>query len=166
MTLPESVLQSITLQAEKIYPEECCGLVLRSRDGRYRVVPVRNVQNEMNRLSAAEYPRNARQAYWMDPLTLLHTHKEMQKTGESLAVIYHSHPDSDAFFSKEDRRIALDDRGEPVYADASYLVISVLSGQPANWKLFSWDSRTRDWTERSAGVCPKTAVGGAEEKLK
>ncbi len=145
--LSDAHLEKIFNQVERDYPRESCGLIVRSISNpeQCRVIPVRNAQNDLHRQSPAEYPRTAKTAYWMDPRALLAIHKELRQNGEEIAVIYHSHPDGEASFSQEDNRLALAENGEPVYAEAAYLVISVIAGRAAGWKLFRWNAHEREF---------------------
>ncbi len=144
-TLPQKILQTIASFAEKAYPSECCGLVLQSRDQPedWRVWPVRNIQDDMHRRLPEEFPRTAQNAYWMDPLELLGAHKALHEKNERIAVIYHSHPDAEAFFSAEDERLALDDRGQPLYPEAVYWVLSVRQGKAGEGRYFFWNAARR-----------------------
>ena len=93
------------------------------------------------------YSRTARHAYAMDSSELLRVHKELREQDEDIYAIYHSHPDQEAFFSAEDQRLALGDQGEPVYASALYLVISVMAGRALNWKCVYWDQESKEFKE-------------------
>jgi adenylyltransferase/sulfurtransferase len=135
--------------AEEAYPEECCGLLLRSKkaDLDFRHIRVRNAQDDLHADDPVKFPRSARNGYAMDSAQLLQVHKDLRKQREEIFDIYHSHPDQDAFFSAEDQRLALDDQGEPVYASTKYLVVSVRLGQAADWKLFHWDPESKEFKE-------------------
>lgn len=108
---------------------------------------MRNAQDDLHAQDSDQFPRSARNAYAMDAKELLQAHKAMRAQEEEIYAIYHSHPDQDACFSMEDQRLALDDRGEPVYANAFYLVVSVQSGRAAGWKLFHWDLESKEFKE-------------------
>src|SRR5688572_26263240 len=100
--IPSEYLAEIRLQAEKEYPSECCGLILTSADGAWsRVVPCRNAQDDYHRQDPKVFPRTSRNAFFLDPAQLLTLQKENRQNGESVRVIYHSHPDAAAYFSEE-----------------------------------------------------------------
>jgi len=63
-----------------------------------------------------------------------------------VAVIYHSHVDTGAYFSPTDKRNALIN-GEPAYPDAVYVVLSVMDGKVAGTGCFVWDAGARDFVE-------------------
>lgn len=149
MNLPKEFLEEILRSAEKEYPRECCGFLLRSQKApaHLRHVRVRNAQDDLHAQDPVSFPGTSRNAYFMDSTELLRVHKELREQCEDIYAIYHSHPDQDAIFSIEDQRLALGDQGAPVYANAFYLVISVRSGRAENWKLFHWDLESKEFKE-------------------
>lgn len=149
MDLTKELFQEVLSAAEQEYPKECCGLILKSSEvpETFRHIRVKNVQDDLHALDPESFPRTARSAYAMDGKELLLIHKDLRERKEAIAVIYHSHPDQDAFFSKEDQRLALDDLGEPVYARAHYLVVSVRLGKAVAWKFFHWDRQNKEFIE-------------------
>ena len=149
MILPKDLLEEVLLSAEKEYPHECCGFLLRSQKERaqFRHVRVRNAQDDLHARDPVSFPRTARTAYAMDSIDLLRVHKELRERCEDIVAIYHSHPEQDAFFSLEDQRLALGDQDEPVYAKARYLVVSVRMGRAVNWKFFHWDLESKEFKE-------------------
>ncbi len=149
MNLPPELIQEVMLCAEKEYPHECCGFILRSlkTPPLFRHIRIRNAQDDWHAQDPVSYPRTSRQAYVMDSTELLQVHKELRERCEEICVIYHSHPDQDAFFSREDQRLALCDQGKPVYDSVHYLVVSVRQGRAEHWKFFHWDMERKEFTE-------------------
>lgn len=64
-------------------------------------------------------------------------------------MFYHSHPEHDAYFSDEDKKMALSDLGEPWYPDAIHLVVSVYSGEIKDQAQFAWDPEKKTFEEQS-----------------
>jgi proteasome lid subunit RPN8/RPN11 len=148
MDIPERALREIFAHAEEGYPDEVCGVVI-GAPGDPRTAAVRrcaNLANEYHRQDRIRYPRDARTAYVMDPLGLLRIQDEADANGLEVAVIYHSHTDHDAYFSKTDRELALFD-GQPLWPGARYLVVSVKAGTAGDFKVFAWDPSTKDFVE-------------------
>lgn len=142
----EQIQQLFIKHAEKDYPNECCGFVLvKLETGELRVRTCRNTQNQRHAENALLYPRTAKQAFWMDSKDLVQVQKELRENGEKISIIYHSHIDAPAYFSLEDKTMAVMD-GEPLYPEVDYLVISVCSGKVKDWKIFSWDSQIKEYT--------------------
>jgi len=134
--------EAIQGQAVEEYPHESCGVIV-ARAGERRLLPCRNVQNELHARDPQKHPRDARTAYYIDPKDLLKIGR-LETEGFRVAVIYHSHVDAGAYFSETDRRQALVG-AEPAYPDAVYVVTSVVSGAVAAASAFEWSAATRDF---------------------
>jgi len=144
--IPEAVAQAIRAHAEEAYPAECCGLLLADGAGGLRFLPIANVAGTAQ--AAGVSTRSAADGYVMDPLGLMAAQDEADRLGASVWAIVHSHPDVGAYFSAEDRRNALDDRGrEPLWPGVHYLVISARAGGVDRACLYTWDPGARDFTE-------------------
>ncbi len=131
--------------AREAYPDECCGLILgppRAEEricARFRLLPCRNVQNEMHGRDPQAYPRTARRAFLIDPFEFKRILERARETGEVIRGIYHSHPDEDAYFSQEDKDAALPFGDVPSFPEAEHVVMSVREGLVCGQKVFSWD---------------------------
>jgi [CysO sulfur-carrier protein]-S-L-cysteine hydrolase len=157
-TMTEDILRQIFDHARAEYPNECCGAVwrvagsaavqaARQQDaggtGRWEVMRCTNIQNKLHAQDPQRYPRDARTAYTIHPKELLAINRRAEEPGQHLAILYHSHPDHDAYFSSEDVYFAAP-FGEPAYPDTAYMVISVRQGEVRDHKCFVWDeSRVR-----------------------
>jgi len=145
VTVARAAFEEMQAHARATYPEECCGLLL-ERDGRFEVVRVTNVQNQMHAEDPERYPRTASTAYSMGPEAapaLL----AAQRGDAALRAIYHSHPEHDAYFSAEDRAQALGGWDEPMYPDVAWLVLSVRNREVVATKVFAWDTASGDFVE-------------------
>lgn len=132
----------IEAQAVAEYPAESCGVIL-TRAGERKLLPCRNIQNELHARDPERYPRDARTAYYIDPADLLRIGR-LEGEGFTVTVIYHSHIDAGAYFSETDRRNAmLGD--EPSYPQTTYVVTSVLEGRVDAMAAFRWDAGSRDF---------------------
>ena len=142
MILTPEERELLAVQAATEYPFESCGVIL-ARDGARRLLACRNVQNELHARDPEGHPRDARTAYYIDPADLLRIGR-LEGEGFTVAVIYHSHVDTGAYFSETDRRNALLG-GEPSYPDSTYVVTSVMSGRVDAMAAFRWDAARRDF---------------------
>ena len=151
MTVTAEELARIRAQAEEEYPAECCGVIL-ERGAERLVFRCRNIQNALHDRDPVRHPRDARTAYYIDPKDLLAIGRR-ETEGYRVAVIYHSHIDTGAYFSETDKRNALMG-DEPTYPAARYVVVSVLSGRMADASTYAWDPQRRDFlpTADTAGV--------------
>ena len=152
MILSAGEMAQVQAQAEAEYPAECCGVLLLRSDPTVdrMLMPCRNIQDELHSKDPARHPRDSRTAYFIDPKDLLAIGRR-EAQGYSVAVIYHSHIDAGAYFSPTDRRNALIG-DEPAYPEACYLVLSVLAGKVDDARVFAWDPRARDFTERGSAL--------------
>jgi len=138
---------AIKAQAEREYPYECCGFVIGGGEIE-EVRPIRNVQNEKHAADPLAHPRDARTAYLMDPRAQLAVLNEIDRRGLALKIVYHSHPDHDAYFSPTDRRQACSfDPDYPDYPDTAYVVMSIRNGSFQRAAAFVWDDASRDFVE-------------------
>lgn len=119
-SISERVLAELFAHADAGYPEEVCGLLLGSRGS---VDEARRCDNRQNALHVEDpvlFPRDARTAYNLGPQDLLFLDRSL-RTDRPVQVIYHSHVDVGAYFSREDELAAAPD-GELSYP-CDYLVI-------------------------------------------
>lgn len=140
---------AIVAQAERAYPYECCGFVI-GGPGVEEVRPITNIQNQKHAADPAGHPRDARTAYLMEPREQLATLNEIDRRGLTLKIVYHSHPDHDAYFSPTDRKQACTfDPNEPDYPDTAYLVMSIKEGKFKRAAVFIWDESATEFAESS-----------------
>lgn len=129
--LNERNLAMVYQHAEQTYPKECCGFV--HVDG--HVHEGVNIQDELHARSPEVYQRIANYGYTFSVVDTVLLNNSF-RTDNPVAVIYHSHPDVGAYFSREDIDKALYD-GQPIYP-VQYLVVDVKAGKAKGAKLFEW----------------------------
>ena len=145
LKLKDHTVRKMAEHAEQAFPEECCGIVLEGR-GSEEVCRVANIQAKLHRRDPNRYPRQATTAYFMDPKELAEIFVRGDSEGMRVKVIYHSHPDHEAYFSPEDRLNATA-WDEPIYPSAFYVVLSVWNGVFKEAKAFGWDGDSGNFTE-------------------
>ena len=139
-------LAEIYAHARREYPNECCGIIYGPRGtvAADRAVALVNVQNRLHAEDPVRYARDARTAYNFATAGLFALQKSLR--GDNPAkVIYHSHVDVGAYFSKEDSAAALCD-DEPWYP-VEYVVIDVNSEGARAAAQFAWDPEARRFVE-------------------
>ena len=147
MALREASFETIKAQAEREYPKECCGFVI-GDDHSEEVRPIENIQDQKHAADPQAFPRDARTAYLMEPRQHLAVLRELDDRGLALRLVYHSHPDHDAYFSDTDRRQACSFSSDsPDYPDTGYLVVSIKQGRFARAALYTWDDARKDFVE-------------------
>jgi glutamate-1-semialdehyde 2,1-aminomutase len=162
MLITPEELSAIKQQAVAEYPNECCGVVL-VRGGERRLVPCRNVQDQMHARDPVTFPRTARNAYYMDPLDALKLNRLVDE-GFAFAVIYHSHPNAGAYFSETDRGQALI-KGEPAYPGAVYLVLSVVGREVKSLAAYRWNPESQVFERADAGDLDAGTANGSRRLL-
>jgi adenylyltransferase/sulfurtransferase len=152
MAISRHTFDLIAAHAEREFPYECCGFII-GDSSIEEVRPIRNIQDEKHATDPATFPRNARVAYLMDPKEQLAVLQEIDQRKLQLKVVYHSHPDHDAYFSATDRAQACSfDPSEPDYPETAFIVISVRAGKFARAAIFVWDAQQKDFAERELHV--------------
>ena len=143
------LMAAMATHARGAYPAECCGLVLAGA-GALRFVPIANIAGTA--AAAGNSQRSGRDGYVMDPKEVLAALAEAEQDGGSLAVIVHSHPDVGAYFSREDRDMALGGGDGPLWPGVQYLVISCKQSGVDAARLYTWDAVRRDFLEEQVPV--------------
>jgi adenylyltransferase/sulfurtransferase len=137
----------IVAQAEREFPYECCGFII--GDNAIEVVrPITNIQNAQHAKDPGAFQRDARTAFLMDPKEHLAVMREIDDRKLALKIVYHSHPDHEAYFSPTDRRHACSfDPEYPDYPETAYVVLSIMSGKFNRAAAFVWDAEKKEFVE-------------------
>jgi proteasome lid subunit RPN8/RPN11 len=141
----KEALPAIAAHARKTYPAECCGLLLQDAQGAFRFAPIANIAGSSKGQETSS--RSQTDGYVMDSKALMSTLDENERMGGSLYAIVHSHPDVGAYFSKEDRDMALGGADEPLWPGVRYLVVSIRKGITDAARLYTWDDTSRNFLE-------------------
>lgn len=148
--LDPSVLGPIALHAEAAWPRECCGLVFASAEGAQSWVPIANIAGTDE--ARGQSARTAVDGYVMDPAAVLAALAAAEQAGGRLFAIVHSHPEVGAYFSREDREVALGGADEPLWPGVCYLVVSCRQGRVDEARLFEWDAAAHDFAARDVAL--------------
>jgi [CysO sulfur-carrier protein]-S-L-cysteine hydrolase len=152
VTLARDTLNQIVAQAEREFPNECCGFII-GGSGIEEVRPIRNIQNEKHAEDPARFTRDTRTAFLMDPKEHLAVLNEVDRRKLALRIVYHSHPDHDAYFSATDRAQACSfDPSEPDYPDTAYLVMSIRDAKFSRAAVFAWDADRKEFADTELEV--------------
>jgi [CysO sulfur-carrier protein]-S-L-cysteine hydrolase len=152
VTIGRATLDAIVAQAEREFPDECCGFII-GNDTSDEVRPITNIQNRRHAEDPAAFPRDARTAFLMEPKEHLAVLNELDRRKLALKIVYHSHPDHDAYFSPTDRAQACSfDPSQPDYPETAYVVLSIRAAKFARAAAFVWDPTAREFVESSLEV--------------
>jgi len=134
-------LEQVVEHLESTYPNEGCGVLMRSNaTGRWRVVPMRNAYDEYRVRDPGRFPRTSRTAYVFDSREQLRVWEDAEAAGETVACIFHSHTDVGAYFSGEDRAMAAPE-GQPLWPGMTYLVVAIDSGKATDARCYWWEGK-------------------------
>ena len=140
-------MERIIAQAEREFPWECCGFII-GNDSVEEVRPIANIQNAQHAKDPKAFPRDARTAFLMDPKEHLAVMREIDERKLMLRIVYHSHPDHEAYFSDTDRRQACSfDPEYPDYPETAYVVMSIMGGKFNRAAAFVWDQGRKEFVE-------------------
>jgi adenylyltransferase/sulfurtransferase len=146
----QPLMPAIAAHARSTYPAECCGIILSDAGDMPRFVAIPNIAG--TDAAKGNSTRTGRDGYVMEPHALLTALEQAERGGGTLAVIVHSHPDVGAYFSNEDREMALGGGAEPLWPGVQYLVISCRHSGVDDARLFTWDAARRDFLEEQVPV--------------
>ncbi|MEW6162985.1 MAG: M67 family metallopeptidase [Nitrospirota bacterium] len=108
--VPQSLLDEIISHCKEVYPNEACGILAGKEGVVQKVYKMRNIEDSPV-------------SYMVDSKEQFAAMKEMRKEGLEMLAIYHSHPDSDAYPSPRDIKLAF-------YPESVYLIVSLINIEP------------------------------------
>ncbi|NET34516.1 MAG: M67 family metallopeptidase [Cyanothece sp. SIO1E1] len=145
LKLTSAHLQTIQAHAERIYAEECCGLLIgklehESESNLRLLAEIWEVENtwsstisitmaDLSGDSSSSSALDKSRRYWIDPREMLAGQRYARDRNLDIIGVYHSHPDHPAVPSECDRIYAW-----PQY---SYIIVSVQQGKMSD--LRSWN---------------------------
>ncbi len=104
ITVPDTVKDEMTAHAVRELPNECCGVLLGTNTTVERCIPIRSDPPSPD-------------AFYMDPCEQVAVFTDMERRGEQLLGIYHSHPTTPPVPSTTDLKLAF-------HEDVLYIIIS------------------------------------------
>jgi len=145
MRLAQVKAEQMYAQALAEFPFECCGMIIgpsgEDVGGNDLVRPCRNVQQELHGKYPERFPRDATIGYTMAKEDIETIVKEAQDRGWMVKVCYHSHPNTGAYFSQEDRRNA--EGWDLWFPGVRFMVMSAYPGEVRDLQGYRWDESTQ-----------------------
>ena len=135
VAISSELLHEICRHALEVAPEECCGLVLGTRqDPLLRSVRISNVMTRMHLDDPVAFPRDAHHAYYMSEVEYQRAIEEAEERSEAVHAIYHSHVEQACYLSQDDLAFAV----HPLFPfpEAAQIVVSVLGERVSEVGLF------------------------------
>ena len=128
LTILRPLYETMISHAKAEAPNECCGL-LGGRNGEVtHIYRIRNLEDS-DRIQELKIPRDRTMRYFMDERQMMDAMGNMRDNDLELLIIYHSHPQTEAYPSATDIRLAY-------YPDSQYLIISLRNSHSPEANLF------------------------------
>lgn len=152
--IDRDILELVYRQARDEFPAECCGWLAGRKDG----AGVSIVRACVNRQAEGQHPtaagRGADTAYVLGGEDLMDLNRSFD--GDSPArIIYHSHPNGNAYLSVTDRTVATSPWGDGPAYPVQQLVVGLDGHRVVGAALF-------DWSDNEGGFVEIARFEGAE----
>ena len=144
--IPRGVLEEIYRAAREEFPFECCGWLAGARDAG----AVSSIRRCVNAQALGTHPtvadRGAETAYVFNGEDLLELNRGLDGDSPAL-VIYHSHPNGQAYFSDTDRTVATSPWGDGPAYPVQQLVVGLDQSRVVEAALFTWSEEEGGFVE-------------------
>ena len=120
-----SLCDDLIAHARSVFPDECCGILIGSREG------LRSIVDRLARATNIAAGDRAR-SFQIDWTTLFETLRRARRESTDIVGFYHSHPDGTSEPSRRDTDAA--------WPDHSYMIIPITGsgcGRPTSWRMTS-----------------------------
>lgn len=146
LSISREILLMVYAHAREAFPSECCGWLAgpRGGDAVTTVRPCHNAQSQGTHPTAAM--RGEETAYVFTSKELF-TFNEGIGSDQPPLVIYHSHPNGRAYFSKVDIENAMDPSGGGKNYPVQQLVVGIDAERVVEAKLFDWSDAAGTFVE-------------------
>jgi proteasome lid subunit RPN8/RPN11 len=137
LRINKDLVTQIFQEAEDAYPSECCGFLFGPTDDvglLNNASPQPNEADKYHAMDPETFPRTSRTYFKINELRASRTLESAAKSGQPLKVIYHSHCDAGAYFSKEDADTF--SQSAQLMWPCAFVVVSVKNGIAGDTKLW------------------------------
>ena len=144
--IARQLLEEVYREARRSFPAECCGWLAGPREAKVAadIHPCVNDQDSGNHPTVAE--RTAERAYVFSAQDLLELNRSLDGERPPL-VIYHSHPNGQAYFSPTDRQVAASPWGDGPAYPVQQLVVGIDAQRVVEAALFAWSEAESGFVE-------------------
>ncbi|HLF04546.1 MAG TPA: Mov34/MPN/PAD-1 family protein [Dehalococcoidia bacterium] len=141
-----ALLEQVYREARRAFPYECCGWLAGPREGPAveQLRPCVNAQETGGHPTAAQ--RGAESAYVLSGPDLLALNRSLESP-QPARIIYHSHPNGQAYFSPTDRQVARSPWGDGPAYPVQQLVVGIDARRVVEAALFAWSDEAGDFVE-------------------
>ena len=146
LEIPESLLTSVYREARDAFPAECCGWLTGPvyGVGVDAIRPAVNAQDDGGNPTVSD--RTAERAYVLNAEDLLALNGSLDSDTPA-RIIYHSHPNGQAYFSETDRTVAASPWGDGPAYPVQQLVVGIDAEKVVEAALFGWDDEVGGFVE-------------------
>ena len=146
LNVPVALLSAVYREARAAFPAECCGWLTGPADGDGvdAIRPAENAQDAGAHPTASE--RTAETAYVLNSNDLLALNGSLDSDSPA-RIIYHSHPNGQAYFSDTDRTVATSPWGDGPAYPVQQLVVGIDAERVVEAALFGWDDDAGGFVE-------------------
>jgi proteasome lid subunit RPN8/RPN11 len=146
--LPPALIQSVYRVVEPAWPLEGCGFLFEpDGGGAWYVIATENRAQALHEKDPVRYPHGG--AEWFEPN--MKPWFQAVRAGAQPRVIFHSHPEVGAYFSRGDydSAVTIDDGGAVVerHPGVLHIVVSVRGGRADESALFRFNEQTARFDE-------------------
>ncbi|HEU0022697.1 MAG TPA: Mov34/MPN/PAD-1 family protein [Dehalococcoidia bacterium] len=146
LEIPGPILEEVYAVARRAFPFECCGWLVGARAGS----SVSRVRRCVNAQGSGTHPtkpeRGAETAYVFTGADLLDLNRSLD-TEEPARIIYHSHPNGQAYLSETDRGVATSPWGGGPAYPVQQLVVGIDAQRVVEAALFDWYDEANGFVE-------------------
>ncbi len=146
LEIPAEVLTQVYREARRSFPAECCGWLSGPANG----AAATNLRRCENAQAEGGHPteaaRSAETAYVIAGNDLLELNRSLDTEMPAL-VIYHSHPNGQAYFSPTDREVATSPWGDGPAYPVQQLVVVIIEDRVVGAALFAWSDDESGFVE-------------------
>ena len=146
LSIPDNILEEVYREARLTFPTECCGW-LAGPAGEGEVSAVRQCANAQASGTHPTTPdRGAETAYVIAGDDLLELNRSFD-TDLPAQVIYHSHPNGQAYLSTTDREVATSPWGDGPAYPVQQLVVGIDQHRVVEAALYAWSDEDEGFVE-------------------
>lgn len=153
LVIDAAVLAELEAHSVAEYPSECCGFVSGPAGEPLLLdasVREANEADKYHKLDPETFPRTSRMYFKINELRAAKAFDAGEKSGRPIKVIYHSHIDAGAYFSKEDAETFAS--GNLLMWPCAFIVLSVQDGKIADKKLWVHVPDSNDFRESTLTI--------------
>ena len=146
ITISDTLMKSVYAEARNSYPAECCGWLTGDRSGSY-LDHIRRCENDQSSGNHPTQPgRGVETAYVFSSSDVMELNQSLDTEHPAL-IIYHSHPNGQAYLSDTDREVATSPWGDGPAYPVQQLVVGIDDSRVVESALFTWSDAENSFVE-------------------